>query len=136
MKDAEGGLFPALEKALRSATMPLDCNDLYEMPSIKKKAASVNRVSDYLGSLWRKGRVVRLPAKDSDDRRSRWRYEWKGERLNTADSVAYEPRVLADRPSMLITEEGNVVTIELANMVISIRQKTSGVAFLEGLKRG
>ncbi len=135
MKEAESGLFPALEKALRAATKPLDCNDLYEMPSIKSKAASVNRVSDYLGSLWRKGRVVRLPDNDSNDRRSRWRYEWKGERLNTADSVAYEPRVLADRPSMLITEEGNVVTIELANLVISIRQKTSGVDYLEGLKK-
>jgi hypothetical protein len=135
MKETDTGLFPALELALRSATKPLDCHDLYEMPSIKSKAASVNRVSDYLGSLWRKGRVVRIPAKDSQDRRARWQYEWKGERLNTADSVAYEPRVLADRPSMLITEEGNVVTIELANMVISIRQKTSGAAYLDGLKR-
>jgi hypothetical protein len=135
MKETEGGLFPALEKALRAATKPLDCNDLYEMPSIKSKAASVNRVSDYLGSLWRKGRLVRLPAKDSNDRRTRWQYEWKGERLNSADSVAYEPRVLADRPAMLITEEGNVVTIELPNMVISIRQKTSGVAYLDSLKK-
>jgi hypothetical protein len=134
MKETEGGLFPALEKALQKATKPLDCNDLYEMPVIKKRAASVNRVSDYLGNLWRTGRVVRLPAKDCGDGRSRWQYQWKGERAAAPESVAYGPRVLADRPSLLITEEGNVVTIELPNMVISIRQKSSGAAYLESLK--
>ena len=77
---------------------------------------------------------MRLPAKDSGDGRSRWQYEWKGERLNTADSVAFGPKVLAERPSLLITEDGNVVTIELPNLVISIRQRSSGVAYLESLK--
>jgi hypothetical protein len=31
--------------------------------------------------------------------------------------------VLADRPSVLITEEGNVITMEFPNLIISIRQK-------------
>lgn len=134
MKETEGGLFPALEKALKAATGPLDCSDLYEMPSINKRAASVNRVSDYLGNLWRRGKVVRLPAKDTNDKRSRWQYEWKGEREKSPEAIAFGPRVLADRPSLLITEEGDVVTIDLPNIVISIRQKTSGVAYLESLK--
>jgi len=135
MNETESGLFPALEKALQAATEPLDCNDLYQMPAIKKRAASVSRVSDYLGNLWRKGRVLRVPARDLDDGRSRWRYQWKGERASAPDSVAYGPKVLAERPSLLITEDGNVVTIELPSLVISIRQKSSGAAYLESLKR-
>lgn len=39
------------------------------------------------------------------------------------DAIVYAPRVLADRPSVLITEEGNVITMEFPNLVISIRQK-------------
>lgn len=89
-----------------------------------------------MGNLWRKGRVVRLPAKDTKDGRSRWQYQWKSEGAAAPDSAANGPRVLADRPSLLITEDGNVVTIELPNLVISIRQKSSGVAYLESLKVG
>lgn len=31
------------------------------------------------------------------------------------------PRILADRPSVLITEEGNTITIELPNLLILIK---------------
>ncbi len=79
---------------------------------------------------------MRLPAKDNGDGRSRWQYQWKGDREAAPESVAYGPKVLADRPSLLITEDGNVVTIELPNLVISIRQKSSGAAYLESLKGG
>ena len=137
MRETESGLFPALEKALQKATKPLDCGELYEMPAIKRHAASVNRVSDYLGNLWRKGRVVRLPPKDCADGRSRWQYQWKGDREPAPESVEHGPRVLAERPSMRITENGSVVTIDLPNMVISIKQKkVSGFAYLESLPKG
>lgn len=38
--------------------------------------------------------------------------------------IEYTPRILADRPTVLITEEGSVITIEMPNLIISIRQKT------------
>ena len=124
MRNNETGLFPALEKALKAATQPLDCQALYDMPEIKAHAASVNRVSDYLGGLWRKGVVVRLPAPKSENNRSRWLYEWKGNRgPKLHDAIEYTPRILADRPTVLITEEGNVITIEMPHLIISIRQK-------------
>ncbi len=123
MRNSEEGLFPALEAALKASKAPLDCQTLFDMPEIKRHAASVNRVSDYLGGLWRKGKVVRLPAPKSDNSRSRWMYEWKGQRGPAIYGNEYTPRILADRPSLLITEEGSVVTIELPNLLISIRQK-------------
>lgn len=124
MRNNETGLFPALEKVLKAATQPLDCQALYDMPEIKAHAASVNRVSDYLGGLWRKGVVVRLPAPKSENNRSRWLYEWKGNRgPKLHDAIEYTPRILADRPTVLITEEGNVITIEMPHLIISIRQK-------------
>lgn len=119
------GLFPILEAALKAASEPLDCQTLYDMPEVQQHAASVNRVSDYLGGLWRKGLVVRLPAPKTSNSRARWMYEWKGgkgPKLHT-HALEYAPRVLADRPTCLITEEGNVITMEFPNLIISIRQK-------------
>lgn len=130
MRINEDGLFPALETALKAAQEPLDCQALYDMPEIRKHAASVNRVSDYLGGLWRKGKVVRLPAPKSDNSRARWMYQWKGSRgpqLHAAleNAVEYTPRILADRPSVLITEEGSKITVELPNLILVISTKTS-----------
>lgn len=118
------GLFPVLEAALKAASEPLDCQTLYDMEEVKKFAASVNRVSDYLGGLWRKGLVVRLPAPKDGTSRARWMYEWKGSKgPKVHGAVEYTPRIIADRPSVLITEEGNVMTLEFPNLVIQIRQK-------------
>lgn len=115
-----------MEDALQSATEPLDAQALFDMPSIKEHAASVNRVSDYLGNMWRKGLLARLPAPKVGTSRSVWMYEWKGPRGPRVyrDADAYTPRVLADRPSVLITEEGNTMTLEFPNLIIKIQQKT------------
>lgn len=120
--------FPALEAALKAASEPLDCQTLFDMPSIREHAASANRVSDYLGGLWRKGLVVRLPAPKSENSRSRWAYVWKGPKgpkLHAAmtEGIAFAPKILADRPTCLITEDGSVVTIETPHLMIQIRQK-------------
>lgn len=119
------GLFPVLEAALKAASEPLDCQTLYDMPSVQKHASSVNRVSDYLGGLWRKGLVVRLPAPKTGESRARWMYEWKGHKGAKvhAEAMEYAPRVLTDKPSLLITEEGNVMTLETPHLIIQIRQK-------------
>ena len=135
MAISESGLFPALERTLQAATAPLDCNQLYDLPEIKTHAASVNRVSDYLGNLWRKGLVERLQAPKYPDGRSRWLYRWRGNRAPSPEGIVYAPRVLADRPTMLVTEEGGMLNIELPNLLISIRQKTAGFSYLEALKK-
>lgn len=125
MRTNENGLFPALEAALKAASEPLDCQTLFDMPEIREHAASASRVSDYLGGLWRKGLVVRLPAaKDSTSgNKSRWAYEWKGSKGPKLHAIEYAPRILADRPTCLITEEGSVITLEFPHLIISIRQK-------------
>lgn len=132
MKISDDGLFPALEAALKAASEPLDCHDLFDLPEVKKHALSVNRVSDYLGGLWRKGLVVRLPA-TSEHSRARWAYQWKGRKTKYAgpltspaelpeNAVEYTPKVIADRASVLITEEGKTMTIQMDHVVIIIKQ--------------
>src|SRR5574337_663611 len=74
---AEDGLFGALENELKRAKEPLDCHALFERQSVREFTDSVNRVSDYLGHLWRKGKALRVPAPPSDNSRARWLYVYK-----------------------------------------------------------
>ena len=118
------GLFPALDAALKAASSPMTAQDLYDVPEVNQNAASVNRVSDYLGNMWRKGQVERLPAPKTDASRARWAYAWKGQKgPKILGAMEYMPRVIADRPSVLITEDGNLMTLEFPNLIIQIRQK-------------
>ena len=66
MRHSEEGLYKALEKALRNAKDPMDCVQLFDLPEVKEHAASANRVSDYLGNLWRRGEVTPDPLDGSD----------------------------------------------------------------------
>ena len=123
MKHSENLLFPALEAALKAASGPLTSAELYDIASIKEHAASANRVSDYLGNLWRRGVVTRMASDKSDASRSRWAYEWKGQRAAKVYGLDYNPKVLLDRPTVLVTEEGKEITLEFQHLVITIRQK-------------
>ena len=124
MSNERNQLFPAIEKALRVSPEPLSCAQLYALPEVKKHAQGIAKVSDYLGNLWRKNLVVRLAARNEDVSRSRWCYQWKDPKVQVAESVEYLPRVIADRPSVLVTELGNVLTLELPNLMVQIRQKS------------
>lgn len=123
MRHSENGLFQALEKVLRETGEPMDCNQLFDMPEIREHAASANRVSDYLGGLWRKGLVVRLPSSTDGTSRARWSYQWKDRVPPGVEGKAYAPKLLVDRPTVLITEEGGTMQIEMPHLTIIIKQK-------------
>lgn len=123
MRFSENGLLNALEKVLRETGEPMDCVQLFDYPDVKEHAASPNRVSDYLGNLWRKGLVVRLPTTGDGKSRARWMYQWKERAPRGVEGVPYAARLLVDRPTVLITEEGKTIQIELPNLTILIKQK-------------
>ena len=124
MSNTPTNLFEAIEAVLRDSPGPMDCHQLFTMSSVKQFAKTTNRVSDYLGGLWRKGLVTRQRADPESDTKARWVYAWKGNKgPKMLDAIEYTPKVIADRPSVLITEQGNVITLEFPNLVISIRQK-------------
>ena len=55
MRFSEEGLYRLLEKLLREAEGPMNCNELFDIAEVRDYAASPNRVSDYLGNMWRRG---------------------------------------------------------------------------------
>lgn len=121
MRHSEKGLFNALEKILRETGEPMDCNQLFEKPEVREYAATANRVSDYLGGLWRKGLVTRLPSSSEGSSRARWMYQWK-ESAPIGVGVEYAPRLLVDRPNVIISEEGKSIMLQMPHLTITIRQ--------------
>lgn len=121
MRHSEKGLFNALEKILRETGQPMDCNQLFDMAEVREFAATANRVSDYLGGLWRKGLVTRLPSTSEGNSRARWMYQWKTS-APPGTGTEYAPRLLVDRPTVLITEEGTTIQIQMPHLTIILKQ--------------
>jgi len=125
----EQGLYGALERELKKAKEPLDCATLFESPRVREHAETVNRVSDYLGNMWRKGQVLRLPAPRLENTRARWLYVWKDRPktkpvVDMSQAVEFSETVdaLLNRPNMQVTEEGDTVVITLPSITITIKQ--------------
>lgn len=125
MLHSESGLFDVLEKALKAANEPLDAGALFDMEEVKACASTMRRVSDYLGNMWRKNLLVRTPAPKGLASKCLWMYEWKGSRdPKVYDNVhVYSPRVLVDKPTVYVTEEGTTITLEFPAITIIVKQK-------------
>lgn len=130
----EAGLFPVLMKVLDEydENDPQTCVELFDRPEVREHAESANRVSDYLGGLWRKGLVVRTPAPKTGNHSARWAYSLKRSKpgKKAAPAPVYEfqrdsknPNAILSKPSIEITEDGGVITIDLPQLRITIQTK-------------
>lgn len=125
-------LFPVLRGVLQQAQEPLDCNQLYDMAEVRAVAASANRVSDYLGVMFRRGDLSRVASGErGGGARARWKYIWKAKDapawktsgVDPTKVVEYKPKAILDRPSIYITEEGGHIHIEMPQLSITIKVK-------------
>lgn len=123
--EGHNDLFPAIQAVLKEATEPLDCHQVFERPEVRRHAPSVNRVSDYLGVLFRKGLVTRV-ASTAPGSRSRWAYAWRDKSLpdwRGPEPTMFRPKALMDRPDLYIAENGEFISIELPGFSITIKKK-------------
>jgi len=131
------GLFYVLESILKAATGPMTCTQIYDESSeVRNLASSPNRVSDYLGGLWRKGQVTRSPAPKINSSSARWAYSWKQEKVLTSISEqieyhkgakefvnSFKDEKVFSKPGIEITEQADSITIELPGFIITVRKK-------------
>jgi len=125
---AERDLFDVLEDILKKAKEPLTCVQLFDYPEVKRFASTANRVSDYLGGLWRKGKLVRSAAPITRNSAARWQYAWKPQKAAPPVAIeefvaATDNKTLIKKANVEVTERGGFVIIDLPQMNISIRIK-------------
>jgi hypothetical protein len=124
----EVGLFDVLEDELKkSHPEPLDCATLFERQSVRDHAATVNRVSDYLGNMWRKGLVLRVPAPKLEGTKARWMYMGPKKRPapDMSKAVAFDHALdnILSKPGLDISDDGRTLMINLPELVITIQRK-------------
>jgi hypothetical protein len=130
------GVYHVLEAIFKAASEPITCNEVFESPEVKKFASTANRVSDYLGHMYRRGVLGRVPAPKNLYDQSRWAYFWKASDRRPS-AVANQKHAVTSavsrskangemilkRPNVEISETGSHILIELPDLVITIRKK-------------
>lgn len=132
---AEGkGIYAILEKLLRATNenKPLTCTDLFDDPEVKKYADSPNRVSDYIGHMWRRGLLQRWTAPRNLNNKARYAYTWKDK--TTVEPVPDKASRMPDlkvlkspltKPNVTIIEDENEIVLDFAEFTITVRSKKS-----------
>lgn len=126
---SEAGIYQVLEDAIRtSKDEPLTCVDLFELAAVRKHAADANKVSDFLGHMWRRGLLQRWYAPKESRAKARYAYTWLEE--NT-DPKPAEPitRIVSStaqhmsKPQVTITEEEQRVILDFPQFTIIVQRK-------------
>ena len=117
-------LYEALETALKECKQPATCADLFMIPRIRRLAESNNRVSDYLGNMWRKGQLLRYPAPKDASTAARWMYAWKPQIKRRGGLPEPIEAPVPHKLGMIEVVEGtNDVIINLPDLQIIFRPK-------------
>lgn len=122
--DAE--IYKIIEKHLKAAESPLSCVDLWDHSDVQANARSPEKISDYLGLMWRRGIVQRWDVPKTSNSRSRYAYTWK------EDEQAAQPRKVERihsvsgtyrKANVTITEEENRLVLDFDKFTLTIQAK-------------
>lgn len=121
---SERTIYQVLEENLRKSDKPLTCNDLWDMDGrIREleKDGGPNKVSDYLGFMWRKGLLIKFSAPKTSKSFARFAYQWKNE---DERQITYKPPELPEpvHSNLKITEVRDGVRVELNGFSVTIQK--------------
>jgi hypothetical protein len=122
-------VYRALEYHLRRAgSTPQTCADLFEHTDVRAAlptGSDANRISNYLGHLWRRGILQRWSSTDRNTSRARYGYTWRvvDEAPQTIELTARTSKTIAVLNNMKVTEEADRLVIELADFTITFEAK-------------
>lgn len=125
------GIYHVLKQHLEASDQPLTCVDLYDHPDVRALVDDANRVSDYLGHMYRRGLLARHPAPKDGTSMARFAYSWKNPKLKVPAQRNVAPRLQlvnpkgngGGKPNINIEETESGVTIDLPHFTVTIRAK-------------
>lgn len=118
------GIYRTLEELLRKAKAPVTCVDLFDNPEVKQYAPNANKVSDYLGHMWRRGLLQRYTAPQTSTSLARYAYLWRQEDSSQKrGQVIPIPMPSHVRHRMDIREVDGELVVEFAEFSLHIRPR-------------
>lgn len=120
------GIYAVLEKHLRKAKRPLTCVDVLEHDDVRIFTTDANRISNYLGHMWRKKLLQRHVAPPSELSMARFAYTWNPEQVE-ARAVEGPTQVTLKGKSaetdLTVTRHGNQIIIDGVSLKLTILLK-------------
>lgn len=123
------GIYHILKQHLEAAARPLTCVDLYDEADVRGLVDDANRVSDYLGHMYRRGLLSRHPAPKDGTSMARFAYSWKNPKLkapvqrNVAPRLQLVERASSAKPNVSIEQIEGGVKVDLSDFTITIKSK-------------
>lgn len=120
------GIYAVLEKHLRKAKKPLTCVDMLDHSDVRKFTEDTNRISNYLGHMWRKKLLKRHIAPPSELSMARFAYTWEPEQVEARPVEGPAHLVLKGKSSetdLTVTRLGNQIIIEGETLKLTIQLK-------------
>lgn len=116
---SERTIYQVIEEILKKAKRPMTCNDLWdnnEQVRELEHEGGVNKISDYLGFMWRKGLISRYPAPKTSTNFARFAYIWKQEM-----PAVTKPSIHRDHIEIQETKNGVVIALKNVEIIIKSR---------------
>lgn len=122
--DAE--IYRIIEAHIKASSEPLTCVALWEHNDVREHARSPEKVSDFLGLMWRRNLLQRWSAPKTSTDRSRYAYSW------VEDTEANKPKKvdvmsLVDtrhkKSNVTVTEDGNRIILDFDKFTLIVQAK-------------
>lgn len=117
---SDAAIYKIIEEHIKSSTEPLTCTTLWDFDDVKQHSRSAEKVSDFLGLMWRRGLLQRWSVSNTNTDRARYAYTW-----NETEETEPAPveNATARRPTVRITEHENGVSLDFDKFTIFIQPK-------------
>lgn len=124
---SEALIYKLIEQHIKSASSPVSCTDLWDHPDIRANAKSPEKVSDYLGLMWRREVLQRWHTPITSVSKSRYAYSWReqeDENKYTVEPPA--PKLVQSnykKAKVTITEDDIRIILDFENFTMTIQSK-------------
>lgn len=125
---SEALIYKLIEHHIKEANAPVTCADLWDHPDIRANAKSPEKVSDYLGLMWRRDVLQRWHTPLTSVSKSRYAYSWREqeEEENQFKAEAPAPRLVQTnykKAKVTITEDDTRIILDFENFTMTIQSK-------------
>jgi hypothetical protein len=124
---SEALIYKILERHLKESKHPLSCSDLWEHLDVRENARSAEKVSDYLGLMWRRGMLQRWNTPLTSTAKSRYAYSWHEEEHKQEPAPSLPtPRLVGNarrKAEVTITEEEDRIILDFDKFTMIIQAK-------------
>lgn len=126
---SDAPIYKIIEQHLKDSKEPLSSTDLWAFDDVRANARSPEKVSDYLGLMWRRGMLQRWHTPKTSLSRSLYAYSWAEHETQQHHEPVVALKPLSAVPqtykksNVVITEEENRIVLDFDKFTLTIQAK-------------